>query len=121
MEDALIPISIFGFTAASIWAISHFSYKKRQAAHETLRHAIDGGQQVSMDMIEKLSLVVDPVRADLRRGVMFIAFGLAFIFLAILLGSEDKEAIKPMFGVASFPIILGLAYLALWKFGHQRK
>lgn len=118
MEDTLVPISLFAAIVGSIWLFSHFNFKKRLTAHETVRHAIDKGQQVSAELIEKMSLLVDPVRADLRRGVLFIAFGLAFLILASLVGSEDPEAVKPMLGIASFPIILGLAYLSLWKFGH---
>ncbi len=120
MEDILVPIFLFMSIVATIWLISHFNFKKRHAVHETLRHAVENGQQVSMDLIEKMSLLVDPVRSDLRRGVLFIAFGLAFLLLGSLISHEEPEAIRPMLGVAAFPIILGLAYHGLWKFGHKR-
>tara|TARA_B100001540_G_C15289695_1_gene409793 strand:+ start:138 stop:512 length:375 start_codon:yes stop_codon:yes gene_type:complete len=116
-EDVVIPVALFGSIFGIVWLVSHFNFKKRQTLHDTIRHAVDRGQELSAEMMDKLSLITDPVRADLRRGVLFIAFGLAFFVLGMLVSSEEAEAMKPMLGVASFPIFLGLAYLGLWKFG----
>ena len=121
MEDVIVPIVLFSVLPVCIWLVSLFNYKKRLTAHETVRHAIDAGQVVSPELVEKMSLLVDPVRADLRRGVLFIAFGAAFGVLGLLIGQEEGDAIMPMIGVASFPVFLGLAYLGLWKFGHGPK
>lgn len=121
MEDVLVPIVLFSVLPVCIWLVSLFNYKKRLTAHETVRHAIDSGQTISPELIEKMSLLVDPIRADLRRGVLFIAFGAAFAVLGIMVSFEDSEAVMPMFGVAAFPVFLGLAYLGLWAFGHGRK
>ena len=87
----------------------------------TLRHAIDKGQVLSDDMMVRLSLANDPVRADLRRGVLFIAAGLAFAFLGTMVGMEEGEAIRPMLGVAAFPVFLGVAYLGLWVSGRNER
>jgi len=119
MEDVLVPLVLFSILPVCIWLVSLFNYKKRVTAHETVRHAIDSGQSISPELIEKISLLVDPVRADLRRGVLFIAFGAAFGVLGLAIG--DETAIMPMIGVAAFPVFLGLAYLGLWKFGHGSK
>lgn len=121
MEDILVPIVLFSVVPVCIWLVSYFNYRKRLTAHETVRHAIDSGQTISPELIEKMSLLVDPIRADLRRGVLFIAFGAAFAVLGMMIGQEEGEAIMPMLGVASFPVFLGLAYLGLWAFGHGRK
>ncbi|WP_341197442.1 DUF6249 domain-containing protein [Hyphomonas chukchiensis] len=121
MEDVLVPIVLFSVLPVCIWLVSLFNYKKRLTTHETVRHAIDSGQTISPELIEKMSLLVDPVRADLRRGVLFIAFGAAFGVLGLMVGQQDGDAIMPMIGVASFPVFLGLAYLGLWAFGHGRK
>ena len=121
MEDIIVPIVMFSVLPVCIWLVSLFNYKKRLTAHETVRHAIDSGQTVSPELIEKMSLLVDPIRADLRRGVLFIAFGAAFAVLGLMVGREEGEAIMPMLGAASFPVFLGLAYLGLWAFGHGQK
>jgi len=121
MEDVLVPIVLFSVLPVCIWLVSLFNYKKRLTAHETVRHAIDSGQTISPELIEKMSLLVDPIRADLRRGVLFIAFGCAFAVLGMVVGQQEGEAVMPMIGVASFPVFLGLAYLGRWKCGHGSK
>ena len=94
MEDVIVPIVLFSVLPVCIWLVSLFNYKKRLTAHETVRHAIDAGQVVSPELIEKMSLLVDPIRADLRRGVLFIAFGAAFGVLGLMVGHEESDAIK---------------------------
>lgn len=120
-EDVLVPVALFGSIVGIVWLVSLFNAKKRSTVHETLRHAIDHGQVLSDEMMVRLSLANDPVRADLRRGVLFIAAGLAFAFLGTMVGMEEGEAIRPMIGVASFPVLLGIAYLGLWAFARNER
>lgn len=120
MEDVLIPVTLFGVILGIVWLFSHYNYKKRLTAHETLRAAIDKGQEVSAELVERMSFLNDPVKSDLRRGILLIAFGIAFICLAGLMPHDEPEAFRAMLGVSSFPIILGIAYLGLWRFGHDR-
>lgn len=112
--ELFVPISMFAAIVGIVWLVSYFNSKKRLTLHETIRHAVDKGQDLSVEMMEKLALITDPVRADLRKGVLFLAFGAAFGFLGVMIGMEEGEAIKPMIGVASFPVFIGLAYLGLW-------
>lgn len=119
-EEIVVPAIIFGSIVGIVWLISYFNSRKRLTIHETLRHAIDKGQELSPDLLEKMSLVTDPVRADLRRGVLFLAFGAAFAVLAAIIGAEEAEALNPMLGVATFPIFLGIAYIGLWAFGRGK-
>lgn len=120
-EDVLVPVALFGSIIGIVWLVSFFNSRKRSTIHETLRHAIDKGQVLSDEMMVRLSLANDPVRADLRRGVLFIAAGLAFAFLGFMLGMEDGDTIRPMIGVSAFPVLLGMAYLGLWAFGRGER
>ena len=120
-EDVLVPVAMFASVVGIVWLVSLFNAKKRTTVHETLRHAIDHGQVLSDEMMVRLSLANDPVRADLRRGVLFIAAGLAFAFLGTMVGMEEGEAIRPMLGVAAFPVFLGVAYLGLWVSGRNER
>lgn len=114
MEEVFVPIALFSVAPVIVWIVSHFGARKRATIHETLRLAIEKGQELSPEMMEKMSLLTDPVRADLRKGVLFLAIGAAFGFLGWMVGFEEGEAIMPMIGVASFPVFIGLAYLGLW-------
>jgi Domain of unknown function (DUF6249) len=120
MEEVLVPLVVFAAPAVIVWIVSYFNARKRLTIHETLRHAIDKGQALSPDLMDRMSMVTDPVRADLRRGVLFLAFGAAFGVLSALIGYEEAEALTPMLGVATFPIFLGIAYIGLWAFGRGK-
>jgi len=119
MEDVFIPIFLFASIVGVIWLFSHYNYKKRLTAHETLRLAVEKGQEVSPELVERMSYLNDPAKSDLRRGILLIAFGLAFICLGTLIPHDEPDAFRGMLGVSSFPIILGVAYLGLWRFSHD--
>lgn len=121
MDEAIIvPTVVFGSIVGIVWLVSFFNSRKRLTIHETLRHAIDKGQTLSPELLQNMSLVTDPVRADLRRGVLFLAFGAAFAVLGTLIGMEESEAVTPMLGIATFPIFMGIAYIGLWAFGRGK-
>jgi len=119
MDDVLVPIFLFASLVAVMWLFSHYNYKKRLTAHETLRLAVEKGQEVSPELVERMSYLNDPVKSDLRRGILLVAFGLAVICLGVIMPSDEPEAVRGMLGISSFPIILGLAYLGLWRFSHD--
>lgn len=119
MEDTLVPIFLFGALVLIMWVFSHYNYKKRLTAHETLRLAVEKGQQVSPELVERMSYLNDPVKSDLRRGILLIAFGIAFIILGLLMPTDEPEAVRGVVAISSFPVVLGLAYLGLWRFSHN--
>lgn len=120
MDEILVPIFLFVAIVAIIWLYSHYNYKKRNTAHETLRLAVEKGQQVSPELVERMSAMSDPVKSDLRRGVLLIAFGIAFIVLGVIMPHDEPEAIRGVIAISSFPVVLGIAYLGLWRFSHNR-
>lgn len=119
-EDIIVPAVIFGSIVGIVWLVSYFNSRKRLTVHETIRYALDKGQPLSPDLMDRMSMVTDPVRADLRRGVLFLAFGAAFAVLGAVIGMEQSDALTPMLGVATFPIFLGIAYIGLWAFGRGK-
>ncbi|MFN4226269.1 MAG: DUF6249 domain-containing protein [Hyphomonas sp.] len=118
--DVVVPTVFFATIIGSIWLVSFFNARKRLTIHETLRHAIEKGQTLSPELLERMSMVTDPVRADLRRGVLFLAFGAAFAVLGAMIGVDQANALMPMIGVAAFPVFLGIAYIGLWAFGRGK-
>ena len=80
---------------------------------------MEKGQEVSPELVERMSYLNDPVKSDLRRGVLLIAFGIAFMVLGAIIPHDEPEAVRGILGVSSFPVILGLAYLGLWRFSHD--
>ncbi|MEL7031971.1 MAG: DUF6249 domain-containing protein [Pseudomonadota bacterium] len=119
MDEIFVPIFLFAAIVAIIWLFSHYNYKKRLTAHETLRLAVEKGQEVSPELVERMSYLSDPVKSDLRRGILLIAFGIAFICLGMIMPADDPEAVRGVIAISSFPVVLGFAYLGLWRFSHN--
>ena len=119
MDEIFVPIFLFAAIVAIVWLYSHYNFKKRSTAHETLRLAVEKGLQVSPELVERMSAMSDPVKSDLRRGVLLIAFGIAFIVLGMIMPHDEPEAVRGIVAISSFPVILGLAYLGLWRFSHD--
>ena len=119
MVEILVPMSLFFSVAIIVGLFVYFRYRARSETQKTLREAIERGQEMTPEFIKLLG---DPPRqpnADLRRGIVALAIGAAFALFGVLLGEED--AIRPMLAVASFPCVIGLAYLALWKTGGRQE
>ncbi len=112
--DLLVPIVMFISLAVVFCFLFYFRYKNRAEIQTTVRHALQQGQQLTPELLEKLGQPVPSGDADLRRGAIAIAIALGFSGLAFGIGEED--ALGPMLGVASFPLLIGLAYLAFWWF-----
>ncbi|MEM7330073.1 MAG: DUF6249 domain-containing protein [Pseudomonadota bacterium] len=119
MDEIFVPIFLFASIVAIIWLFSHYNFKKRLTAHETLRLAVEKGQEVSPELVERMSYLNDPVKSDLRRGILLIAFGIAFIILGAIMPHDDPEAMRGVIAISSFPVVLGFAYLGLWRFSHN--
>jgi len=116
--EIVVPIGAFIAIIGVIWILSKSGERKRQAAHETLRLMIEKGQEVSPQLINDMSMITSPRRNDLRRGVILISLALAFALIGLITtaqGNGDGEGLM----IAIFPGLIGLAFLALWKFGYD--
>ncbi len=94
-----------------------FRYKTRQQMQETIRIAMDKGQELSPELIDRLGHPKAPKDKDLRLGVIWIAVAIGFAMLSF--GIPEEEATGPILGVAAFPGAIGIAYLILHKFARK--
>ena len=120
MEDILVPIVFFGAIVAVVWLVSYFNQRKRQITQETLRIAIQNGQSLSADTIERLSQTQDPKQSDMRRFVIIGSITLGLCAIAFVAPIEDEQGVRGVLAAAVIPGALALAYLGLWRFGHER-
>ena len=109
----LVPIAFIIATAFIIWVWGFFHYRTRQSVQQTLRTAIEHGQQLTPELLERLALSAQTKDGDLRRGVLSIGIAVAICGIAFLLGQAD--AVRPLLAIAVLPLLIGLAYLGLWK------
>lgn len=113
-EGMMIPLGLFAAIAASFIAAAFFSYKKRRVVYDAIKVAIEKNGQVDAALVE--AIIRDKIGpyADLRKGIILIAVAGAFIVLGFSI--DEEEAIRPLVGLASFPGLVGLAYVAFHFF-----
>ena len=119
LVGVFVPIVMFIAIAIVLCAYYYFRHRTRQAVQETVRTAIEQGQQLTPEILEKLGQPPQPKKSDLRRGVILVSVGLGIAAFGALVGEDD--ATRPMLAIGSLPFLIGIAYLGLWKFGKSDK
>ena len=119
MKDVLIVLIIFGSVPAVFIAWRYFKSVERQKMADTLRLAIEKGQPLPLEVVEAMSsnvrtpgLPPSPQR-DLRTGIVWLAVGVGFAALGLVISFDWPDALYPMLGLACFPFFIGLAFVAL--------
>ena len=113
--EIFIPITAFLSAAAVIILFLFFRFRGRFEVHKTVRAAIERGQQMSPEFLERLGDA--PARGalrDLRIGVTSMALGVSIASFGFLLGQGG--AIRPLLAIGNIPFLVGVALVGLWKF-----
>lgn len=118
--EIVVPVAVFGSFVLMVWIVMHFLAKRRAEAFQTLRLGIEKGQVMTPEAMMAMARTASPL-ADLRRGIVFVAIALAFGAFAAIIGTEEPDALRPMLGVAVFPLFLGLAFIGLHLFANENK
>ena len=115
----LVPILLVIAIAVVLCVYFYLRSRTSQSVQETVRTAIEQGQQLTPEILERLGQTPQRAKSaksensDLRRGVFLITIGLGILAFVELSGD-----FKPLAGLAlgSLPVLIGIAYLGLWKF-----
>ena len=113
IAETLIPIVLFLSIAVVVALFLYFKNKAKREMQKTMRAAIEKGQELTPEVIERLGSPPVAKNRDLRRGIISLAIGVGFIALGLSI--PEEEAVGVMLGVASFPIALGLGFLLMHK------
>lgn len=84
------------------------------SAQKTVREAILRGTPVSPEMFAEAERSAEPGANDQRNGMVLIAIALAIAGFGIIQNSED--ALRGTFGIALFPLFVGIALLLRLRF-----
>jgi len=117
MIEEFIPIAVFIAFVLTVLVVSYFKYKSPLVVHETIRLALEKGNELSPELLDQIATPKQAKASDLRRGVVSLAIGIAFAVFGFILGEED--AVRPMIAVGMFPAIVGIGYLILWRTGDR--
>ena len=114
-DEVWIPLSMFIGLTVIFSLFIFFRYRSHQDLQHTIRAAIDKGQELSPEIVERLgSPPVSPDR-DLRRGLLGVGLAAGFALFGVAFPEEDIQGI--MLAVAMFPLFIGVAFLLMYRFG----
>ena len=94
--------------------VTYYRFRRRREVQETIRLAIEKGQELPAEFLETISSPKEQPKKDqdLRRGIVLIAVGVGIAAFGFLVGEEN--AMRPLLGIGSIPFLIGLAFTALW-------
>ena len=109
----LIPMVFFSMVAIIAWGFFYFRHRGRTELQTTIRQALDKGQELSPELIDRISEPKPGKMRDLKRGLIWVAVAIGFVGLGFTV--PDVEARPVMLGISVFPVAVGLAYILIWK------
>ena len=120
MEGLLIPITLFVGLTLVFSLYFMFRHKSRSEMQKTIRTALDKGQELSPEIIDRLGTPKPPKDKDLRTALVWFALAVSFVGLGFGIPEDDEEVLRIMSGIAAFPFSLGVAYLTMWIYSGRK-
>ena len=83
---------------------------------QTIRLALDKGHELSPEMIDRLGHPKAPKDKDLRLATTWLAVAVALVAFGFMIPDPSGDAFSALTGIAAFPLMVGVAYLIMWRF-----
>ncbi|MEE4245722.1 MAG: DUF6249 domain-containing protein [Kangiellaceae bacterium] len=111
--EFLIPIFITGFMAAVIIFFFYLSHKNKVAIQQTIQKSLDLGNPLTPELLDKLGTTQAPRVKDLKRGIVLGSIGLGCMFASLMINDPEGMVVFRVLGI--FPLLVGAAFLLVWK------
>lgn len=124
MTPVLICLIIFGSFASLFIVPRYFKNREREKMQDTIRAAIDKGQQLPPDLIEAMTRDVRPAstaQRDIRLGVIWLAIAAGLGAMGWVAGDYTDDGIQATVALAAIPGVIGLAFIVLSFFNKSRR
>jgi len=98
-----------------------FRYRARGELQQTIRSAIDRGQDLTPEIIDRLGSQKRPKDQDLRLAMIWLALAAGLALSGFFAPDMSGHAFNGALAGAAFPFCIGVAYLIMWRFtDHDR-
>ena len=112
--DGLSPIVLF-LAVATVFCVKYYlNYRTKQEVQATVRAALERGVPTG-EILDRMVDTPPPKGSDLRRGAIWLALGIGLAAFGFAIDPDDVA--RPMLAIGLVPILLGAAYLVLWRLG----
>lgn len=112
-----VPIVSMIVIGLVVVAFFYFRHRNKSQLQQTIQTALDKGTELTPELIDRLAGPRPGPDGDLRKALVWIAVGISFCLFGIFVGEDD--AVGPLAGIGMFPLLIGIAYLVMWKFARS--
>lgn len=84
---------------------------------DTIRTALDKGQDLTPELIDRLGHPKEPKDKDMRLAVIWLAIAVGLVLIGFAV--PEPDAFRGLLAGAAFPFTIGMAYLILHKFSKR--
>lgn len=116
MEGILVPIAMFLGLTVIISLFFWFRYRTRGDMQKTIRTAIEKGQELDPELIDRLANPQAPKDKDLRLALIWLAIAVGLALCGLAVPDPSGHALQGCLAGAAFPVAIGVAYLIMWRF-----
>ena len=114
--EAIVPSIMFVTLGTVLVLFFWFRYRMRGEMQQTIRTAIDKGQELSPDIIDRLGQPKPAKDRDLRWAIIAVSVAVALVIFGSVIPEDSDEAQQVFLGIASFPFCIGIAFFILHRF-----
>ena len=116
-EDVIVPVVMFAAIPVIFWLVFYFRYRTRAEMQQTVRLAIEKGNQLTPELIAQLGDPEPDKNRDLRRGLIWISLAVGLGLCGYFVPDPSGDALRGCLAGAAFPFAIGIAYMIMWRYG----
>jgi hypothetical protein len=114
--ESIVPSVLFAGTTLVFALFFWFRYRMRHDMHQTIRTAIEKGQELSPEIIDRMGEPKPSRNRDIRLALIWVAAAAGIAGFGVAMGGIEPEVRQVMSGIAAFPFCIGIAYGIMWRF-----
>ena len=108
MVEEWIPIVMFLTIGVILVALFWFRHKTRTEMQMTFRSALERGQELTPEVIDRLGAPKPPKNKDLRLGVIWLAIAAGLVMCGFFVPDPSDHALRGCLAAAAFPGAIGV-------------
>jgi hypothetical protein len=119
-EEIIVPVVMFIGLTVVFSLLFWFRYRARHAMQETLRVALEKGQDLTPEIIDRLGHPKAAPDKDLRLGILWLAVAAGLVLIGFAVPDDGGDALRGLLAGAALPFAIGVAYMVLHFFTGNR-
>ena len=117
MEEEWIGLAAVVGPTILIGLFFWFRFRAKRDMQDTIRTALDKGQDLTPELIDRLGHPKEPKDKDMRLAVIWLAIAVGLVLIGFAV--PEPDAFRGLLAGAAFPFTIGMAYLILHKFSKR--